>query len=121
LFADLHRLLWGEPVASGEVGDRPEVVVQSTRQAPLEHAHRGVADTLEAVHYIARDEDDGARAGRRGLVTDGQLTGTLEDEEHFLLVEMDVVGRAFTGFEVPQDDRDGAAGGLGGEEDFRVD
>jgi hypothetical protein len=31
---------------------------------------------------------------------------------------MDVVGRAFTGFVPPHDDRDGAAGGLGREEYF---
>jgi hypothetical protein len=70
---------------------------------------------LERCTTFARDEDDGAGAGRRGLVTDGELPGTLEDEEHFVLVEMDVVWREVAGFEVPEDERDGAAGGLGGE------
>ena len=80
-----------------------------------------VADVLEAVHDVARDEDDGAGADRRGLVTDGQLIDALDDEEHFFLVEMDVVGWAFTGFVPSHDDRDGAAGGLGGEEYFHVE
>ncbi len=78
------------PAASSEI--RFEVVVLSARQAPVEHARRRVADVLEAVHHVARDEDDGARAGRRGLVPDGQLMGALEDEEYFFLVEMNVVG-----------------------------
>ena len=49
------------PPPAGEVGDRFEVVVLSTRQGPVEHAPRRVADVLEAVHDVARDEDDGAR------------------------------------------------------------
>src|SRR5882724_1729222 len=39
----------------------------------------------------------------------------------FLLLEMDVVGRAFTGFVARHDDRDGATGGLGGEEYVHVE
>src|SRR5947209_5521616 len=51
----------------------------------------------------------------------GQLIGALEDEEHFFLPEMDVVGRALAGFVAPHEDRDGTTGGLGGEEDFHVE
>jgi hypothetical protein len=96
-------------------------VVLSTRQAQVEHAPRRVADVLEAVHHVARDEDDGAGAGRRGLATAGQFVGALDDEEYFFLVEMDVVARAFTGLEPPHEDRDSATGGLGGEEYFQVE
>jgi len=52
------------------------------------------------VHYAAgqgslgpRDEHDGTGTGRRDLVVDGQLIGSFGDEEHFFLIEMDVVGR----------------------------
>src|SRR5262244_4143938 len=70
LLADLHHLLAREAAAGGEFGDRCEVVVLSTRQAPVEHACRRVADVREAVHHVARDEDEGAGAGRRRLVPD---------------------------------------------------
>jgi hypothetical protein len=36
LLADLHHLLAGEAAAGGELGDRFEVVVLATRQAPAE-------------------------------------------------------------------------------------
>src|SRR5437667_239551 len=108
-------------MSGGKVGDRLEVLVLTTRQAPVEHARRRVADVPEAVHHVARDEDDGAGADRGGPVTDGQLIGALDDEEHFFLVEMNVIRRAFTGFVPPHDDRDGAASGLGGEEYFHVE
>jgi hypothetical protein len=62
LLAYLRRLLASEAVAGGELGDRFEVVVLPTRQAPVEHARRRVADVLEAVHHVARDEDDGTGA-----------------------------------------------------------
>src|SRR5262245_38006267 len=65
--ADRHRLLAGKAAIGGEIGDRLEVVVLSTRQTPVEHARDGVADVLEAVHDVARDEGDGAGADRRGL------------------------------------------------------
>jgi hypothetical protein len=32
----------------------------STRQAPVEHARLRAAHVLEAVHHVARDEDDDA-------------------------------------------------------------
>ena len=121
LLVYLHHLLAGEAAVSGEFGDRFEVVILSTREAPVEHAPCRVADVLEAMHHVARDEDDGAGADRRGLVTDGHLIGALDDEKYFFLVEMDVVGRAFTGFEPPHEDRDSAAGGLGGKEYFHVE
>jgi hypothetical protein len=85
LLVYLHHLLTGEAAAGGEFGDRFEVVIMSTRQGQVEHTPCRVADILEAVHDVARDEDDGAGAGRRGLVTDGQLIGALDDEEYFLL------------------------------------
>src|SRR5215813_11804195 len=58
--ADLHHLLTGETAAGGELGDRFEVMVLPTRQAPAQHASRDAADALEAVHHVARDEDDAA-------------------------------------------------------------
>jgi hypothetical protein len=42
LLAYLHRLLAGEAIARGEVGDRFEVVVLSTRQGPIKHARRRI-------------------------------------------------------------------------------
>src|SRR6185295_6557361 len=85
------------------------------------HACCRVPDVLETVHHIARDEDNGAGSGRRGLIADGQLISTLHDEEHFFLAEMNVVGRTFTRFVAPHDDREGAAGGFGGEEYLHVE
>ena len=98
LLVYLHHLLAGEAAVGSEVGDRFEVVILSTRKTHVEHAPRRVADVLETVHHVARDKDDGAGASRRGLATDGQFIGALDDEEYFFLVEMDVVARAFTGF-----------------------
>ena len=121
LLVYLCHFLTGEAAAGGEIGDRFEVMIVSTRQAPVEHAPCRVPDVLEAVHDVARDEDDGAGADRRGLVTDGHLIGALDDEEHFFPIKMDMVARAFTGFYVPHEDRDSAAGGLGGEEHFQVE
>src|SRR5215510_6715082 len=121
LLADLHHLLATETVAGSESGDFFEVVVLSTRQGPVEHARRCVADVLEAMHHVARDEDDSAQTDRRSLATDGQLIGALDDEEHLFLAEMDVVGRAFTGFVPRHEDRDGAAGGLSGKQYFHVE
>jgi len=121
LLVYLHHLLASESVAGREFGNRFEVVILSTRQGPVEHARRPVADVLEAVHNVARDEDDGAGARRRGLVPDGHLIGALDDEEHFFLAEMDVVGRAFTGFVVCDKDGDGAAGGFGRKQYFQVE
>src|SRR5262245_50584910 len=96
-------------------------MVLSTRQAPVEHARRRVADILEPMHRVARDEYDGTGAGCRGLATDGQLIGTLQDEEHFFLAKMNMVGWAFTGFVPRHEDRDSAAGGLSGKEYFHVE
>ena len=121
LLVYLHYLLVGETTVCGEFGDCLEVMILSTRQSPVEHARRRVTDVFEAVHYVARDEDDGTGAGRCGLLADGHLIGALNDEEHFFLAEMDVVGRAFTGFVPRHEDRDGAAGGLGAKQDFHVE
>src|SRR5262249_12339135 len=116
LLADRHHLLAGEAVAGGKIGDRFEVVVLSTRQAPVEQARRRVADVLETVHDVARDKHDGTGTGRRGLAIDGQLIGSVQDADPFFLVEMDVVGRAFVGFVPSHENRDGAASSLGREE-----
>src|SRR4029453_17731309 len=56
--AYLQHLLTTETVSAGEVGDGLEVVILSTRQTPVEHARRHVADVLEAVDDVSRDEDD---------------------------------------------------------------
>jgi hypothetical protein len=106
------------PAASS---DRLEVVVLPARQGPVKHACRRVADVLEAMDDVARDEDEGAGTGRRGLVADGHLIGALDDEEDFFLVGMNMVGRAFAGLVPAHDDRRGAAGGLGAEEHFHVE
>src|SRR5262252_5174191 len=71
LLAYLHHLLASEAVAVGEFGDRFEVVVLSTRQAPVEHARRRFAYVLEPMHHVARYEHDGTDTGRRGLAIDG--------------------------------------------------
>src|SRR5215471_4895612 len=78
--ANFHHLLAGEISAGGELGDRFEVMVLPTRQAPAQHSSRDVADVLEAVDDVARDEDDAARTGRGGLVADGHLVEALDDE-----------------------------------------
>ena len=85
LFVYLRHFFAGEAAVGGEVGDRFEVVVLSARQGPVEHARCRVADVFEAVHHVARDEDDGAGASRRGLATDGQFKGTFDDKEYFFL------------------------------------
>ena len=121
LLVYLHHLLASETATGAQFGDRFEVVIMPTRQAPVEHAPCRVADVLEAVHDVARDEDDTAGADRRGLVTDGHLIGALDDEKYFFLVEMDVVGRTFTGFQPAHEHRDSPAGSLGGEENFQVE
>src|SRR5262249_35853641 len=119
--AYLGHLLAGEAVACGEIGDFFEVVVLSAGQAPVEHTRCRVADVLETMHHVTRDENDSARTGRRSLVTDGELIGALDDEEHFFLTEMNVVRRAFTRFVVRHEDRDSAAGGLSGKQYFHVE
>src|SRR5580765_2908064 len=121
LLVYLHHLLTGEATVGSEVGDRFEVLIVSTRKTHVEHAPRRVADVLETVHHVAWDKDDGAGPSRRGLATDGHLIGAFEDEEYFLLVEMDVVTRAFTGFQPSHEDRGSAAGGFGGKEYFQVE
>src|SRR5215472_18840532 len=90
--ADLHHLLAGETAAGGKLGDRFEVMVLSTRQAPAQHASRDVADVLEAVDDVARDEDDAAGTGRGGLITNSHLIQALDDEQKLFLFEMDMVG-----------------------------
>src|SRR5262249_11204273 len=119
--ADLHHLLTGETAAGGELGDRFEVMVLPTRQAPAQHASRDAADALEAVHHVARDEDDAAGTHLGGLIADGHLIESLDDEQNLFLFEMDMVGRAFAGLVPRQDDRGGAAGSLGREEHIYVE
>src|SRR5215510_8552938 len=119
--ADLDYLLAGETAAGGKLGDRFEVMILPTRQAPSQHASRDAADVLEAVHDVARDEDDAAGTRLGGLIADGHLIEPLDDEQNLFLFEMDMVGRAFAGL-VPRDDnRGGAAGGLGREEHLHVE
>jgi hypothetical protein len=48
-------------------------LVLPTRQAPAQHASRDAADVLEAVHDVARDEDDAAGTRLGGLIADGYL------------------------------------------------
>src|SRR5215831_14375066 len=80
--ADLHHLLAGETAAGGKLGDRFEVMVLPTRQAPAQHASHDSADVLEAVHHVARDEDDAAGTYLGGLIADGHLIEALDGEEH---------------------------------------
>jgi hypothetical protein len=121
LLVYLHHLLASETATGAQFGDRLEVVILSARQGPVEHRPRRGADVLEAVHHVARNEDEGAGAGRRGLAADGQFKGTFDDEEYFFLIEMDVISRAFAGFDPPHENRDSATGGLGGKEYFYVE
>src|SRR5262245_29647310 len=93
-FVYLHHLLVGEAAVCCKFGDRFEVMILSTRQAPVEHARRRVTDILETMHRVARDEDDSTGTGRCGMATDDHLIGALDYEKHFFLAEMDVVGRA---------------------------
>src|SRR5262245_56351758 len=120
-FVYLHHLLVGEAAVCCKFGDGFEVMILSTRQGPVEHAPGSIADVLEAVHDVARDEDDGAGAGRRGLAADGDFIGAFDDEEYFFLVEMDVISRALTGFDPSHEDRDSATGSFGGKEYFHVE
>src|SRR5215813_1237091 len=116
--ADLDHLLAGETAAGGELGHRFEVMILPTRQAPSQHASRDAADVLEAVHDVARDEDDAAGTRLGGLIADIE---PLDDEQNLFLFEMDMVGRAFAGLVPRHDDRGDAAGGLGGEEHSHVE
>src|SRR5262249_3875593 len=118
---DLHHLLAGETAAGGELGDRFEVVVLPTWQAPAQHASRDAADVLEAVHDVARDEDDAAGTRLGGLIAQGHLREAFDDEQNLFLFKMDMVGRAFAGLVPRHDDRGGAAGGLGREEHIHVE
>ena len=77
-------------------------MVLSGRQAPIEHAPSRVADVLEAVNDVTRDEDDGAGADGFGPVADAQLVNAVDNVEDFFLTEMDVVGWTFTRL-VPRD------------------
>src|SRR5215510_8239009 len=112
LIAYLHHPLAAEAVARGELGDRFEVVILSARQAPVEHARRRVAYVLETMHHVTRDEYDSAGGCRPRFAINRQFIAAVDDEEHLFLVEVDVVGRAFTGFVPRHQDRNGAAGGL---------
>src|SRR5262245_59117300 len=114
LLADLHHPLAGEAVVSREFGDRFEVMILSARQAPVEHAPGCVAYVLETMHHVARDENNSARACRPRFAINRQFITALDDEENLFLVEMDVIGWAFTGFVPRHQDRDGAAGVFGG-------
>src|SRR6516225_8727175 len=89
-------------------------MVLPTRQAPAQHASRDAADVLEAVHDVARDEDDAAGTGLGGLIADGHLIEALDDEQNLFLFEMDMGRRAFAGLVPRHDDRGGAAGASGG-------
>jgi hypothetical protein len=89
--ADLHHLLAGETAAGGKLGDRFEVMVLPTRQAPAQHASRDAADVLEAVHDVARDEDDAAGTRLGGLIADGHLIEALDDEQNLFLFKMDMI------------------------------
>src|SRR5215469_3126977 len=65
--AHFYHLLAGETAASRKLRDSFEVTVLPTRQAPAQHASRGGADVLKAMHDVARDEDDAAGTGLDGL------------------------------------------------------
>jgi hypothetical protein len=64
-----------------------EIMVLSARQAPVKHARGRTPDIFDLCTTFARDEDHGAGADRRGLAIAGQLTGVLDDEEHFFPAE----------------------------------
>src|SRR5262249_35633683 len=87
--ADLHHLLASETAAGGKLGDRVEVMVLSTRQAPAQQASSHAADVLEAVHDGARDEYNAAGTHLGCLTADGHLIEALDDEQNLFLFEMD--------------------------------
>src|SRR5215471_14899323 len=80
--ADLHHRLASETAAGGKFGDRFEVMVLPTRQAPAQHASGDAADVLEAVHDVARYEDNAAGTRFDGLIADGHLIEALDDEQN---------------------------------------
>src|SRR5262245_66695863 len=80
--ADLHHPLAGEAVVPGEFGDGFEVVILSTRQAPVEHARRRVTYVLETMHHVARDEYNRARAYRLRFASNRQFIAALDDEDN---------------------------------------
>jgi hypothetical protein len=88
---------------------------------PVDYASRDGAGVFGAVPDVARDEDDAAGTRLGGLIADGHLIETLDDEQNLFLFEMDMIGRAFAGLVPRHDDRGGAAGGLGGEEHIHVE
>src|SRR5262249_16211692 len=75
--ADFYHFLAGKTAGGSKLGDRFEVMVLPTRQAPAQHASRDAADVLEAVHDVARDEDDAAGTGFGGLIADCHLIEAL--------------------------------------------
>src|SRR5262252_10978467 len=91
---DLYYLLAGETAAGRKLRDSFEVTVLPARQAPAQHASCDEADVLEAMHDVARDEDDAAGTGLGSLIADGHLIENLDDEQHLFLFKMDVVGWA---------------------------
>src|SRR5215469_18733785 len=113
------RSLWrGTSLAKA----RPTMsILNRKRFCSSSRASRDAADVLEAVHDVARDENDAAGTRLGGLIADGHLIEALDDEQNLFLFEMDMVGRAFAGLVPRHDDRGGAAGGLGGEEHIHVE
>src|SRR5262249_49297910 len=73
------------------------------------------------MHHVARDEHNGAGAYSLRFAADRQFIAALKDEEHLFLVEMDVVGRAFTRLVPRHQDRNCSAGGLRGKEYSHVE
>jgi hypothetical protein len=69
------------------------------------------------VHYVARYENDGSGSGSAGLVIGDELIRTLYNEEDFVLIKMNLLARAFTGFVAGHADREraGREKYLGGE------
>src|SRR5262249_39494021 len=104
LAADLLHLRVVEAAIRAELGDGPEVAVLAAGQRPVEHAARGLTDVAETMHRVAWNEDKAAVPHRRGLIRDRHLVGASDDEEHFLLAEMDVIWRAFAGFVPGEED-----------------
>jgi hypothetical protein len=69
------------------------------------------------VHYVTRYENEGSGSGSAGLIIGDEPIGTLNNEEDFVLIKVNLLARAFTGFVACHADRkrSGREKYLGGE------
>src|SRR5262245_58996335 len=95
LLADLQHPLAHEPPVSSKQRNGPEVLALPARHSPVQHARPCAADVLEAVHGVARQENQTAGPDGRRLPIDRDLIRPLDDEKHLILTEVHVVWWTF--------------------------